>query len=249
MIDQGEIETRARRLGLQPDHVAKDYVLNHLLAAIAEANTSLVFRGGTALARIYWPDFRLSEDIDFITLAPGSAVRAVLRSALGVAAGRTGTELTIEIPVLRGSWNRCEVRWDRGAVQLDLNIGERAHLRVKNRVLDLPYSDLSDGSREIAVVALEEILANKWYMLDDRREPRDLFDLWIGICVKEVPVERVAEAFKSKYGAKPGAGRVDRAAAMKDLWEERLAYQVRQLPAFDEVFEAVRRRVQGWEES
>ncbi len=248
MIDQQEIKARARRLGLQPDHVAKDYVLNHLLAAIAEGHGSLVFRGGTALARVYWPDFRLSEDLDFITLAAGSDVETALRTALEIAADTTGTELTIEIPRLREGWNRCEVGWEGGAVHVDVNIGDRAALPARDSNLDLPYSDLSDGSWKMEVVALEEILANKLYMLDDREEPRDLFDLWFGICIKDVPLEQISEAFRAKYGGKPGLWRAERARKLEKTWDERLGHQVRDLPRFDEVLTAVLGKVREWEE-
>jgi predicted nucleotidyltransferase component of viral defense system len=248
VIDQQEIKARARRLGLQPDHVAKDYVLTHLLAAIAEENAFLVFRGGTALARIYWPDFRLSEDLDFITSAVGSGVDTALRVALQIAADRTGTELIIEIPRLRDGWNRCEVGWDEGVVRLDVNIGDRAALPVRYGVLDLPYSDLSDGPWKMEVVALEEILANKWYMLDDREEPRDLFDLWFGVCIKGVPLEHIGEAFRAKYGGKPGLWRVEKARRLEKSWDERLGHQVRDLPRFEEVITAVLAKVREWEE-
>ncbi len=248
MIDQQEITVRARRLGLQPDHVAKDYVLNHLLAAIAEGNSSLVFRGGTALARVYWPDFRLSDDLDFITLAVGSGVESALRTALEIAGARTGAELGIEIPRLREGWNRCEVGWEGGVVQLDVNIGDRAALPARKRILDLPYSDLPDGRWKTEVVALEEILANKWYMLDDREEPRDLFDFWFGIYVKNVSLEQIAEAFRAKYGGKPGLWRVERARKLEKAWDERLGHQVRELPRFEAVFTAVLAKVREWEE-
>jgi predicted nucleotidyltransferase component of viral defense system len=67
MIGPKELERRAAALGISVQHVEFDYVLNHVLAQIARDPRSLVFRGGTALARVYWPDFRISEDLDFLT--------------------------------------------------------------------------------------------------------------------------------------------------------------------------------------
>jgi predicted nucleotidyltransferase component of viral defense system len=66
MIRDVEMRHRARRLGVDVDFIRKDYVLNHVLAAVAESDNDITFRGGTALARVYWPDFRLSEDLDFL---------------------------------------------------------------------------------------------------------------------------------------------------------------------------------------
>jgi predicted nucleotidyltransferase component of viral defense system len=78
MIDRNEIRRRARRLGVTVDHIERDYVLNHVLAAISADPAELIFRGGTALARVYWPDFRLSEDLDFITMGDQAAAHQVI---------------------------------------------------------------------------------------------------------------------------------------------------------------------------
>ncbi|MGZ8641922.1 MAG: nucleotidyl transferase AbiEii/AbiGii toxin family protein [Actinomycetota bacterium] len=66
MISSAERRTRARALGVQEASIDRDFVLACLLAAHAENPDPFVFRGGTALARVYWVDFRLSEDIDLI---------------------------------------------------------------------------------------------------------------------------------------------------------------------------------------
>jgi predicted nucleotidyltransferase component of viral defense system len=143
---------------------------------------------------------------------------------------------------------RAFVRWGEGRLAIDLNRGERPALVIDRRDLDLPYSDLSPSVRGIRVVALEEILANKWYMLDDRKEPRDLFDLWYGVCVRGVLLEPVADAFMAKYSAKLSLWRLERARKLEAAWEERLAHQVDGLPPFADVFGAVQAKAQAWEE-
>jgi len=216
---------------------------------MADFSAPLVFRGGTALARVYWPDFRLSEDLDFISTASGTEIAAAIGAAVARAAERTGTGTTADIPPIREGWTQCEVRWDGGSIQVDVNRGEDAKLPVQTRALDLPYSDLGRDARELVVMALKEILANKWYMLDDRKEPRDLFDLWYGLCVHGAALDQVADAFKAKYTGKPGLWRIQQARKVEAAWEERLAHQVRDLPPFREVFGEVHARVQAWEEA
>lgn len=66
MITRAELNRRARRLGVQVGHIANDYVLCQVLVSITVEVPELIFRGGTALARAYWPDYRLSEDLDFV---------------------------------------------------------------------------------------------------------------------------------------------------------------------------------------
>lgn len=131
---------------------------------------------------------------------------------------------------------------------MDVNRGESPKLAVETRALDLPYSDLASNVRTLEVVALEEILANKVYMLDDRKEPRDLFDLWYGLCVRGVALDQVADAFRAKYTGKPGLWRIQQARKLEAGWEERLAHQVHDLPPFRDVYDEVYARVQAWEE-
>ncbi len=80
------------------------------------------------------------------------------------------------------------------------------------------------------------------------RSPRDLFDLWYGVCVRVVPLDRVADAFRAKYSGKPGLWRVQQARRLQAAWEERLAHQVNELPPFQDAFGEVYARVQAWEE-
>lgn len=54
--------------------VEKDYALTYLLAAIVQADglgENLVLKGGTALKKLYFADYRFSEDLDYSTRAIG----------------------------------------------------------------------------------------------------------------------------------------------------------------------------------
>lgn len=50
MIATDELRRRARELSVEEEHVRRDYILCHVLAAMAQMFPELVFRGGTALA-------------------------------------------------------------------------------------------------------------------------------------------------------------------------------------------------------
>ncbi len=60
-------ETRDR-LGLPWEVLERDYLLSWLLAGVSqvkELREKLAFKGGTALKKCYFGDYRLSEDLDF----------------------------------------------------------------------------------------------------------------------------------------------------------------------------------------
>jgi len=65
LIDRRELLDKARQKGLNLRIVEKDYVLGWLLYGFAK-NERLIFKGGTALSKVYFPKiWRLSEDLDF----------------------------------------------------------------------------------------------------------------------------------------------------------------------------------------
>jgi len=68
LIPDSEIRRTAVRLGVSEVHVQRDHLVSHILHSLAglDAETGLIFFGGTALCRTWCPELRLSEDIDLI---------------------------------------------------------------------------------------------------------------------------------------------------------------------------------------
>ena len=66
--------------GLQMQVIEKDYLLSWILAGISRVpalSDSLVFKGGTALKKCYFGDYRFSEDLDFSGL-PGTPTETAM---------------------------------------------------------------------------------------------------------------------------------------------------------------------------
>ena len=62
------LRNRAAELGVPMEALEKDYALSYLLAGIyrnEDLHSSLVFKGGTALRKAYFGDYRFSVDLDF----------------------------------------------------------------------------------------------------------------------------------------------------------------------------------------
>ena len=90
----------AATTGFQTRLIEKDYFCSVLLQYFAEANGSLVFKGGTCLSKVLVDFYRLSEDLDFVipmavdsTRAERSRQAAPLRTAID--------SLPEELPVFR----------------------------------------------------------------------------------------------------------------------------------------------------
>jgi predicted nucleotidyltransferase component of viral defense system len=243
VIDPAELRRWARGLGLQVAHVEKDYVLCHVLVSVAEGVPELIFRGGTALARIYWPDYRLSEDLDFISTQRVPELETRLENAVVLAAEGTGLGLELRFGRPRGSWYRSTVAWDAHELTIDINTDEVVALDASELPIHVPYSDLAEGAR-IGVLSLAEILGSKWFMLNDRKEPRDLFDLWAGLIKFGVTFDEVAKGHRARYGYKLGS--LHEAKHLKQLWETRLGHQMADLPSFEEAYGDVAQCFKEW---
>lgn len=62
------LEEARRDTGLSWEIIEKDYILSWILAGIAanvKLQNELIFKGGTALKKCYFGNYRFSEDLDF----------------------------------------------------------------------------------------------------------------------------------------------------------------------------------------
>ncbi len=69
------IRSVSQKTQVQQYIVEKDYALSYLLAAIVSTyglGENLVLKGGTALKKLYFADYRFSEDLDYSTRVMGS---------------------------------------------------------------------------------------------------------------------------------------------------------------------------------
>lgn len=74
---QEALNFTAAQTGFSLRLIEKDYFCTVLLAHLAEAKgASLVFRGGTCLAKVHAEFYRLSEDLDFVIPMPTTASRS-----------------------------------------------------------------------------------------------------------------------------------------------------------------------------
>ncbi len=254
MIGRPEISRLAVAAGVSEGAQEKDYVLAWLLAARATLGpSSLVFKGGTALRRCYFPGYRYSEDLDFTAddQPPLGNIRAILDgwcewvgdqagikvSRVAPATTRGGTAFIEYVGPLRAA--------DGRNIKIDVATDEVVRDGSELRALLSEYSDLDDGGHSIDVYAVTEIWAEKARSLMQRSEPRDLYDLYQLLEYDPTLPDRARDLFRRKAIAKaltPGdlLMRLDgREKTWGRLWHQRLEHQVRDLPEFGSVWRRV----------
>ncbi len=189
----------ARATGFPARLIEKDYFCTVLLAYLARTDAGLIFKGGTALAKVHAGFYRLSEDLDFTIPTPIDASRRQRSQAAGPLKAAMGKlkaslpEFTIAEP-LRGSNNSAQynalVRYDSLASgqteTLRVEVGLRepllnppvnapARTMLRNPITDKPLApDIT-----LPCIALTEALAEKLRAALTRREVaiRDFYDL------------------------------------------------------------------------
>jgi len=72
----------ANMTGLNSQLVEKDYFSSVLLSFLYSDESSLVFKGGTCLSKVYGEFYRLSEDIDFMISTPSDSSRSLRRKTI-----------------------------------------------------------------------------------------------------------------------------------------------------------------------
>ncbi|OQB82622.1 MAG: hypothetical protein BWX88_03835 [Planctomycetes bacterium ADurb.Bin126] len=202
------LEEARKRLGIPWEVLERDYLLSWVLAGIGQVEffgSMLVFKGGTALKKCYFGDYRFSEDLDFSALS-GAPTGAAMEEAIGQACTAAARLLDEYTPV-EISWERytekephpggqeafsirARLPWHRQPhtrVIVEVSIDEPVLLPSQRRAVIHEYGEPLDA--KINAYSLEEIIAEKLRAILQhaqklehrgwsRSRARDYYDLW-----------------------------------------------------------------------
>jgi len=183
------------------DMVEQDLIINRALVCLygnQKIKDSLIFRGGTALNKIYLkPATRYSEDLDFVQKKremPGEVIEAI-RAALDWLgkANYSQTEQSVKLVYRYNSINNLKMR-----LKIEINVAEHFQVMDINNATFGFESEWFSGESIVAVNQLEELMATKIRALYQRRKGRDLFDLWIVFGKNLANIDETLNIFK-KY--------------------------------------------------
>jgi len=180
--------------------IEQDLIISRALIALynnEHIRNTLVFRGGTALNKLYLkPPQRYSEDIDFVQLktAPiGPTLRAISQvmdpwlTIHKTKITRRGVKIFYSFDNVQGVQSK-----------LKIEINTREHFQVEP-LQKMPFflqSSWFSGNTTITVYSLEEMMATKLRVLYQRRKGRDLFDVWYVFSNKMVNYKKVIDIFR-----------------------------------------------------
>jgi predicted nucleotidyltransferase component of viral defense system len=202
------LEEARKRTGLPWEILEKDYILSWVLAGISRVDAlrdTLIFKGGTALKKCYFGDYRFSEDLDFSAVgkAPsGDAMEKAIQEACIAAAKLLEEYAPVEI--ISGRYTerephpggqeafiiRARLPWQRvphAGAMVEVSMDEPVIKPVGRLPVIHEYGEPLD--ERVLVYSLEEIVAEKLRAILQhveklqtrgwsRSRARDYYDLW-----------------------------------------------------------------------
>jgi uncharacterized protein len=268
LIPQRNISLLSNRLAaagglrIREDVLERDYCLAWFLTALCQSDLKpvLAFKGGTALKRCHYPDYRFSEDLDFTLCEPlpFEEIRARFAPIYAMVQEQSGIVFNFERQDHRPHPNTYTfyLRYSgplpaTNDVKVDITVKERLSYPLEDRRVLRGYPEFADllENSKILVYSLNEIAAEKTLALTDhaRNEPRDLYDLWYLTDNEAVHLDHIVPAIcqKLEFRDKPCEGLqaslARKEARLHALWDTRLAHQMVTLPPFEQVFRKMRR--------
>ena len=202
------LQEARRRLGIPWEVLERDYLLSWVLAGISRVpvlQDTLVFKGGTALRKCYFGDYRFSEDLDFSGLEgvpTGGEMKRSVMEACEIAVRLLDEYAPVEIACERyverephpGGQEAFTIRarfpWQgrlQTRIMIEVTVDETVLRPPEKQRIMHEYGEPLGA--ELQVYSLEEVVAEKLRALLQQAEmferrgwsrsrARDYYDLW-----------------------------------------------------------------------
>jgi uncharacterized protein len=211
MIKPGEIQQKSRAIGVRDQQIEKDYILSWLLLGIAQhpqLSNQIVFKGGTVLKKVYFNDYRFSEDLDFTLLNNENSNEQIFIWFQEVF---EYIKEEANIPLEKIDDNEHKdggvnfyIRYigplgGLGAnkkVKVDIARTEKLEFEPLLQNVFLAYSDQEE--HQLLCYSLEEVLIEKMRAIMQRMQARDFYDIWFLLEVHGMDVNFYINEFRKK---------------------------------------------------
>jgi predicted nucleotidyltransferase component of viral defense system len=190
MIKPGEIQQKARAVGVRDQQIEKDYILSWILFGIAkheQLSKAIVFKGGTVLKKVYFEDYRFSEDLDF-TLLNGEISNEQIFSWFKEVFEFIKDEANIPLDIIDNNEHEDGINFyisyigplggqgNNKRVKVDISRSEQLVFEPVMKDVFVDYTDLEEY--QLLCYPLEEVLVEKMRSVMQRMQARDFYDIW-----------------------------------------------------------------------
>jgi uncharacterized protein len=269
MIKPGEIQQKAREVGVRDQQIEKDYILSWILKGIAryeQLSKAIVFKGGTVLKKIYFEDYRFSEDLDF-TLLNNEITNEQIFAWFNEVFEYVKEEANIPLAIIDNNEHEDARLPDRQGginfyisytgplggmgsnkkVKVDISRSEQLEYAPVMKDVIVGYSDIEE--HQLLCYPLEEVLVEKMRTVMQRMQARDFYDMWFLLEQHGMDAAFHIKEFKKKCASKNlnyldfPKKIAERLPQYKGRWKNSMNEQIKDLPDFEQVERAIQRHL------
>ncbi len=254
MIKPGEIQKKSNAVGVRDQQIEKDYILSWILQGIAnhkQISKVIVFKGGTVLKKVYFEDYRFSEDLDF-TLLDNKIPNEQIFDWFSEVFEFIEEEANIPLEIIDNNEHE-----DGGInfyisyigplgglgtnkkVKIDIARTEKLEFEPLMQNVFLDYSDQEE--HQLLCYSLEEVLVEKMRSVMQRMQARDFYDIWYMLEIHKMDIDFYINEFKAKCASKkldPSNFQkklLQRLPQYKGRWQKSMKEQIHDLPDFEQI--------------
>jgi len=175
MLDELQLRKLSHTFNVPLGIIEKDYILTKFLFHLQELKSTLVFKGGTAIKKVYVDGSRFSEDLDF------TGIKKIGKEEIQKILPELNFQLKIK-DITKFKLSQVFTLSYVGPLQyknsfkLDISYREKPLLKVKEKEIIHFYPDIEKFS--FPTLTLEEIIAEKLRATYTRGKARDILDIY-----------------------------------------------------------------------
>jgi predicted nucleotidyltransferase component of viral defense system len=265
MIKPGEIQQKANQVGVRDQQIEKDYILSWILWGVAaheQLSKTLVFKGGTVLKKVYFEDYRFSEDLDF-TLLDNEISNEQIFDWFKETFEEIKEEANIPLEIIDDNEHEdgginfyisyigpLGGMGNNKRVKVDISRSETLEFKPVIKEVIVDYTDLEEHS--LLCYPLEELLVEKLRCTMQRMQPRDYYDIWYLVEIEKMDVEYYTNEFRNKCTNKELKPEdfhkklEQKLPQYKARWTKSMSDQIKDLPDFEQVEREVSRKIKNF---
>ena len=273
MISSTQVKKIAANYGINPGIIERDYILGKVLIGLSkqpQVQETFVFKGGTALKKLFFSHWRYSEDLDFTLIKPLNpmAIKRVFDDSCRICHKDVGLEIKAHRITLPSAGNPkypgyvglklsytgplAKASGIKNVIKIDITQDETIIGDIRDVKIIQFYPD--DEEATIKSYSLEEITAEKLRSILERGKSRDYYDVWqllkaegsrmVFREVVRILKEKCAHE-KVKFDSPDDFLSETRIEQARGFWKRGLAHQMKDLPDFDVTMKELRRLLDG----
>jgi len=267
----------AATYGVSPSQIEKDYVISWILWGISQndlLSKILIFKGGTCLKKMYFVDYRFSEDMDF-TIDPkleetvtDEEIFKAFEEAFDELTVVTGMEFSIPEEDINPHAATKSMKFSiayvgplggkGNSVKIDATRGEKLEFPVEKLSVRHDYQNLDEeGDFTVQCYGLKEIVIEKMVALMGRTVPRDLYDFEYLTNEEGIEIQDVFGEFQSKALHKATTDKhnpenfvkvvSDKKEKFAKAWDQNLKHQIKDLSKFEDLWRGIGKQLKAFE--